>query len=55
MNKNCLGFSDRLSSVVSVCRAVNFSQFQLLQNHQANFNQTRHKASLSGGDAGLFK
>ena len=27
----------------------------LLQNHQANFNQTYHKASLGKGDSSLFK
>ena len=26
-----------------------------LQNHWANLNQTRHKASLDGGDSSLFK
>ena len=38
--------------VVIAVVVVNFSDFHLLiQNHWANFNQSWHKASLSGGDS----
>jgi hypothetical protein len=66
-----VSYSDRLLSVVclsgrlSVCLAVRPSvclsvckllHFRLLlQNHWANFNQTRHKSSLGGGDSSFFK
>ena len=52
-----VGFSDRLSSVVClcICLSVNFSHFNLLQNHWADFNQTWHIASLCGGNSSLFK
>ena len=52
-----VSFFDRLSSIVrlSVCPSVNFSHFHPLQKHQANFNQTWHKAFLREGDSNLFK
>ena len=56
-----VSFSDHLSSVrppvrPSIHPSENFSHFQLLlQNHWANFNKTRHKASLGDGDSSLFK
>ena len=52
-----LSFFDRLSSIVrlSVCLSVNFSHFHPLQKHQANFNQTWHKAFLRERDSNLFK
>ena len=41
---------------LSVCQSVNISHFHLLlQNPWANFNQTLHKASISGGDSSLYK
>ena len=40
----------------SVCLSVNFSHFHLLlQNQWANFNQTWHKAFISGGNSSLCK
>ena len=51
-----VSFSDRLSSVMSVCPYVNFSYFRLLlKHHWANLNQTWHKAYLGDGDSYLFK
>ena len=49
-------FSDRRLSVIrSHARlSVNFSQFYLLQNHWANFNQSWRKASLGEWDLRFF-
>ena len=41
--------------VGGVVVVVNFSHFNLLQNHCTDFNQTWHKASLDEGDSSLFK
>ena len=51
-------YPGRLLSVacLSICCSVNFSHFHLLlQNRQANFNQTWHKSFLSNGNSSLFK
>jgi hypothetical protein len=54
-----VSYSDCPLSVVclfvcpSVCKLLHFRL--LLQNHRANFNQTRRKSSLGGGDSKLFK
>jgi hypothetical protein len=37
---------------LSVCKLLHFILY--LQNHWANFNQTRHKSSLGKGDSRLF-
>ena len=45
-------FSDQIVSVVIVVK--NFKHVHLLQNHEANFNQTWHKASLGEGDSNIY-
>ena len=54
-----LSVSEENLSVVSVVvivagLVVKVSQFHLLQNHWANFNQTWHYASFGEGDLNLF-
>ena len=43
----------RRPSSLSSLFVVNFSQFYLLKNHRANFNQTWHKVSLGKRDSRL--